>query len=146
MVNIFIFDYGAGNLFSLKSALERNGAKVTIIDNFDNITEEVDGLVLPGVGNYDPAMSSINKCKEGFLQYIKKNTPLLGICLGMEMLFEKSEEGNLEGLKVFDGNVVSIPKNNIKIPHIGWNNLVNIKNESKLLKGISSNSYVYFNH
>ena len=92
MVRISIFDYGAGNIFSLESSLKRNGAKVSVIKDLNKITEDFDGLVLPGVGNFDPALISINKCKRRFLNYIEKNMPVLGICLGMEMLFEKSEE------------------------------------------------------
>jgi glutamine amidotransferase len=146
MVRISIFDYGAGNLFSLESSLKRNGAMVSIIKDFNGITEDFDGLVLPGVGNFDPALTSINKCKRKFLTYIDDNIPVLGICLGMEMLFEKSEEGNLEGLKIIKGNVLSLPKNMIKIPHIGWNNLDIVNEKSKLFEGIPNNSWVYFVH
>ncbi len=157
-INISIFDYGAGNIFSLESALKRNGANVTVIKDFDNIVKEkaagneVDGVILPGVGNFDPAMISINKSKESFLKYLKKGIPTLGICLGMEMLFEKSEEGNLPGLEIFDGEVISLPKNIVKIPHIGWNSLEIIERKddsrksSKLLEGIPNNSWVYFVH
>jgi glutamine amidotransferase len=123
MIRISIFDYGAGNIFSLESSLKRNGAKVSIINDFNKVIEDFDGIVLPGVGNIDPALISINKCKKKFLNCIEKNIPILGICLGMEMLFEKSEEGNLEGLKIINGKVLSLPKTMIKIPHIGWNNL-----------------------
>ncbi|HEX5518869.1 MAG TPA: imidazole glycerol phosphate synthase subunit HisH [Candidatus Nitrosocosmicus sp.] len=146
MVRISIFDYGAGNIFSLESSLKRNGAKVSVIKDLNKITEDFDGLVLPGVGNFDPALISINKCKRRFLNYIEKNIPVLGICLGMEMLFEKSEEGNLEGLKVIEGKVLSLPKTMIKIPHIGWNNLNIINEKSKLFKGIPNGSWVYFVH
>lgn len=143
MVKISIFDYGAGNIFSLESSLQRNGAKVSIINDIDNM-EDFDGLVLPGVGNFDPALRSINKCKTKFLKGLR-NIPVLGICLGMEMLFEKSEEGHLDGLKVFDGEVKALPKT-IKIPHIGWNNINIIDKESKLFEGIPNDSWVYFVH
>ncbi len=146
MVRILIFDYGAGNLFSLESSLKRNGALVSIIKDFNNVTEDFDGLVLPGVGNFDPAIVSINKCKRKFLNYIDKNIPVLGICLGMEMLFERSEEGNLEGLKIIKGNVLTLPKEMIKIPHIGWNNLDIVNEKSKLFEGIPNSAWVYFVH
>jgi len=144
MTRISIFDYGAGNIFSLESSLQRNGAKVSVINDIDNM-EDYDGLVLPGVGNFDPALKSINKCKTKFLKGLDKNVPILGICLGMEMLFEKSEEGHLEGLKVFDGEVKALPII-VKIPHIGWNNINIIKKESELFAGIPNNSWVYFVH
>lgn len=146
MVKVSIFDYGAGNIFSLESSLKRNGAKVSIITEINDSTEEFDGLVLPGVGNFDPAITSINKCKKNFIKYINKNIPVLGICLGMEMLFEKSEEGKLSGLKIIQGEVVSLPKKIVKIPHIGWNCLNIIHENSELFKGIPNNSWVYFVH
>ena len=146
MIRISIFDYGAGNIFSLESSLKRNGAKVSIINDFNDVIEDFDGLVLPGVGNIDPALISINKCRKKFLNCIEKNIPILGICLGMEMLFEKSEEGNLEGLKIIKGEVLSLPKSMIKIPHIGWNNLDIADGKGKLFEGVPNNSWVYFVH
>ena len=146
MIRISIFDYGAGNIFSLESSLKRNGAKVSIINDFNDVIEDFDGLVLPGVGNIDPALISINKCRKKFLNCIEKNIPILGICLGMEMLFEKSEEGNLEGLKIIKGEVLSLPKSIIKIPHIGWNNLDIVDGKGKLFEGVPNNSWVYFVH
>jgi len=146
MIKISIFDYGAGNLFSLESSLKRSGAMVSIIKDFNSVAEDFDGLILPGVGNFDPALISINKCKRKFLNYIDKSIPILGICLGMEMLFETSEEGNLKGLKIIKGNVLSLPKNMIKIPHIGWNNLDIVNEKSKLFEGIPNDAWVYFVH
>lgn len=145
MVKISIFDYGAGNIFSLQSSLQRNGAQVSIINDFEE-SSEVDGIVLPGVGNFDPAIISINKCKTGFSRFMKKNIPVLGICLGMEMLFEKSEEGQLAGLDIIEGEVLSLPKNLVKIPHIGWNSLEITDKKSKLFEGIPNKSWVYFVH
>jgi glutamine amidotransferase len=148
--NIAIFDYGAGNLFSLKAALERNGARrVSIIQDLVGI-KKYSGLVLPGVGNFDPAMRSIEPHKEILIQTIDdaKNggVPMLGICLGMEMLFEKSEEGVLDGLKILDGEVVMLARTRVKIPHMGWNNLFLTGKNSKLLQGVHDGSWAYFVH
>jgi glutamine amidotransferase len=145
LAQIAIFDYGAGNLFSLKSALERNGAEsVEIIYDLKDL-EKFDGLVLPGVGNFDPAIRSMKGSAQLLAKALDSGMPVMGICLGMEMLFERSEEGKLEGLKILDGDVVLLPKGKVKIPHMGWNNL-QIKGDSRLLKGVSDNSWVYFVH
>jgi imidazole glycerol-phosphate synthase subunit HisH len=145
VAKIAIFDYGAGNLFSLKSALERNGAEgVEIIYDLKE-ADRFDGLVLPGVGNFDPAIKSIEASAKHLDKAIESGKPVMGICLGMEMLFERSEEGELEGLKILDGDVVLLPKGKVKVPHMGWNNL-QIKGDSKLLKGVRDNSWVYFVH
>lgn len=141
---IAIFDYGAGNLFSLKTSLEKNGAKTIAIVNDLKEIEEFDGLILPGVGNFDPAIKRIEKSKEIFVNAVKNNFPVLGICLGMEMLFENSEEGKLNGLSILNGNVKILPSSKVKIPHMGWNNLEIIKNNSKILEGIKNKSWVYF--
>jgi glutamine amidotransferase len=147
MTKIAIFDYGAGNLFSLKSALERNEAKSVVVDIIYNLKElpKFDGLVLPGVGNFDPAIRSIEDSASHLDKAIDNCMPVLGICLGMEILFDKSEEGKLEGLKILDGEVVMLPKGKVKIPHMGWNNL-KIKGEGKLLKGVKDDSWIYFVH
>ena len=143
MVKLAIFDYGSGNLFSLKAALERLGAEVEIIKKLENL-ESFDGLVLPGVGNFDPAIKSIKDYRKELDKAIKNEMPMLGICLGMEMLFNRSEEGKLKGLSILDGDVVMLPKT-VKIPHMGWNNLKFVK-ESKLLVGLNDNAWVYFVH
>ena len=146
MNKVAIFDYGVGNLFSLKVALERNGAhKVMIIQDMKSLNN-FDGLVLPGVGNFDPAIKSIEQGKELFVKAIDDYMPMLGICLGMEILFDRSEEGILEGLKILDGDVVMLPRQKVKVPHMGWNNLEITRRESKLLEGITNNSWVYFVH
>ncbi len=143
MVKVAIFDYGAGNIFSLKSSLEKNEAQVDIITNLEKI-KNYSGLFLPGVGNFDPAIKSLHTSKVAFQDLVKNQIPVLGICLGMEMFFEKSEEGKLGGLGVLDGEVILLP-NKFKIPHMGWNNL-QIKKPSVLLDGIKEGSWVYFVH
>ena len=143
MVKVAIFDYGAGNIFSLKSSLEKNNAEVDIITSLSKINN-YSGLLLPGVGNFDPAIKSLHTSKIEFQDLVKNQIPVLGICLGMEMFFEKSEEGKLGGLGVLDGEVILLP-NKFKIPHMGWNNL-QIKKSSVLLDGVKEGSWVYFVH
>ena len=143
-MKVAIFDYGAGNIFSLKNSLEKNGAEVDVITGFDNL-QKYSGLLLPGVGNFDPAIRSIRDYSAiDFNEYVSQDMPVLGICLGMEMFFEKSEEGKEKGLNVIDGEVVLLPTS-MKIPHMGWNNL-EIKQSSKFLEGVDDGSWVYFVH
>lgn len=146
MTKIAIFDFGAGNLFNLHQSLLRNGAHTVDIIRTLNELENYDGLVLPGVGNFDSAISSIQKDSISLNAAVDSGVPILGICLGLEMLFNKSEEGILDGLKVLDGNVLILPKTKVKVPHIGWNNLRIVKTECNLLKGIPQDSWVYFVH
>ena len=146
MTKIAIFDFGAGNLFNLHQSLLRNGAHTVDIIRTLNELENYDGLVLPGVGNFDSAISSIQKDSISLNAAVDSGMPILGICLGLEMLFNKSEEGILDGLKVLDGDVLMLPKTKVKVPHIGWNNLRIVKTESNLLKGIPQDSWVYFVH
>ncbi|MGI9566893.1 MAG: imidazole glycerol phosphate synthase subunit HisH [Nitrosopumilus sp.] len=144
MVKIAIFDYGAGNIFSLKNSFEKAGAHVEVITEFDK-PNNFSGLLLPGVGNFDPAIKSIEKMsKTQFKDFVGDNLPVLGICLGMEMFFEKSEEGKEKGLSVIDGEVIVLPSS-MKVPHMGWNNLEIIKS-GKILEGIKNKSWVYFVH
>ena len=144
MASVAIFDYGAGNIFSLKNSLEKAGASVDVITNFDK-PNEYSGILLPGVGNFDPAIKSITaSSKTGFKDFVKDVTPVLGICLGMEMFFEKSEEGKEKGLEIMDGEVIILP-DSMKVPHMGWNNL-EIKRPGKILQDVEDGSWVYFVH
>jgi glutamine amidotransferase len=146
LAKIAIFDFGAGNIFNLHQSLLSNGAhSVDIIRSLKEI-ENYDGMVLPGVGNFDSAISSMQKDSALLNAAVDKGMPILGICLGLEMLFEKSEEGILEGLKVLNGDVLMLPRMKVKVPHIGWNNLRIVNNKSNLLKGIPQDSWVYFVH
>lgn len=143
-MKLAIFDYGAGNILSLKIALEKQGSDVDVITSFDNVNNYA-GLILPGVGNFDPAIRSMRDYSSvSFQDYVKDKLPVLGICLGMEMFFEKSEEGKEKGLAAIEGDVILLP-NKFKIPHMGWNNL-RIKKSNPLLDGIKDNSWVYFVH
>lgn len=146
MTRIAIFDFGAGNLFSLHQSLLRNGAQtVDIIRTLDGL-EKYDGLVLPGVGNFDSAISSMQKDAVTLNTAVNDGLPILGICLGLEMLFNKSEEGIVDGLKVLEGEVLMLPRKKVKVPHMGWNNLRIVMTDCKLLKGIPQDSWVYFVH
>jgi imidazole glycerol-phosphate synthase subunit HisH len=146
MTKIAIFDFGAGNLFNLHQSLLGNGAhSVDIVRSLREL-ENYDGLVLPGVGNFDSAISSMQKDSALMNAAVDKDMPILGICLGLEMLFDRSEEGILEGLKILDGDVLMLPKIKVKVPHIGWNNLRIVNTGSNLLKGIPQDSWVYFVH
>jgi glutamine amidotransferase len=146
MPKVAIFDYGAGNLFSLESSIRKNGAKqVSIIRDMDKL-DEFDGLVLPGVGNFDPAIVSLEPFKRTLERASVGRTPILGICLGMEMFLEKSEEGELDGLKMLEGYVQMLDKKQVKVPHIGWNNLIITNKSGKLLSGVQDGSWVYFVH
>jgi glutamine amidotransferase len=143
-MKVAIFDYGAGNIFSLKNSLENAGATVDVITSFD-VKNIYSALLLPGVGNFDPAMNSISKySKSSFVDFVNNETPVLGICLGMEMFFEKSQEGKEAGLDVIPGEVILLP-NTMKVPHMGWNSL-QIKKPGVILEGVEENSWVYFVH
>jgi glutamine amidotransferase len=150
--------------------LVRNGAgNVTIIRDMKSL-DNFDGLILPGVGNFDPAIISVREDKEMLVAAIENKLPVLGICLGMEMLFNSSQEGTLEGLRIIDGQVLMLDKKRVKVPHMGWNsiqlvehkrgvlkNTGNSENDnentrgcdrsgSRLLHSVEDNSWVYFVH
>ncbi len=144
MTSLAIFDYGAGNIFSLRNSLEREGADVRVITEFAG-PNAFDGLLLPGVGSFDPAIRRVAGAPgAGLLEYAGGSTPVLGICLGMEMFFERSQEGDEEGLGVMGGEVVSLPRS-MKIPHMGWNDLA-IRRPGRLLEGVPDGSWAYFVH
>jgi len=142
---ITIIDYGAGNLFSVQKALEFLGYKSEITSDLKKI-ENAEKLILPGVGSFGVAMERLKKRGlDSLLKEIKhKNTPLLGICLGLQLLFDYSEESDCHGLGILSGDIVKIPDTGLKIPQIGWNSL-NIKG-GRLFNGIKDKSYVYFVH
>lgn len=142
---ITIIDYGMGNLQSLRNAFQFLGEKVKISNNPKEI-EKAKKLVFPGVGNFGEAVKNLEKGKINLVikNSIKKRAPFLGICLGFQLLFEKSEEApNTEGLNIFRGKILKFEK--VKIPQIGWNQL-KIQSKSKILKGIKDGSFVYFMH
>lgn len=145
---IAIIDYGAGNIQSVSKALVHIGCEAFITRDKNKILK-ADGAVLPGVGSFGDTMDNMIKygIKETVIEYTKSGKPFLGICLGLQLLFPKSEESpDAEGLGIFDGSITKIPSDEgLKIPHIGWNSL-DIKKNDGLFKGIGKNPYVYFVH
>lgn len=143
---IAIIDYGAGNLFSVKNALDFLGFE-NIITSSEEDLKVADRLILPGVGAFPDAMRMLGE--SGLIGVIKeevKKKPLLGICLGMQMLFEKSYEfGETEGLGLIKGSVKLMTPKDLAIPHIGWNSL-EFNKPCKLLKNVKNGEYVYFVH
>ncbi len=145
---IAIIDYDAGNLRSVEKALLQLGEDVVITRDKQQLLK-ADKIILPGVGHFGDAMNKLHQYQlvDVVKEIIAKKTPLLGICLGMQMLFERSEEGGgIEGLSILEGEILRIPDNpGIKIPHMGWNSLA-ITEGAKLYRGIPQDSYVYFVH
>ncbi len=138
-----IIDYGASNMFSLLSALKRLGIETEVVAEGGSL-KDCSGVILPGVGNFSSACAATNRLKTQILDALKRGTPLLGICLGMQLLFEKSEEGMGEGLGILKGEVVRF-SGNLKVPHMGWN-LVTPVRDSRLLSNIQGKMWVYFAH
>ncbi|MFQ6011816.1 MAG: imidazole glycerol phosphate synthase subunit HisH, partial [Nitrososphaerales archaeon] len=127
MTRIAILDYGVGNLYSLKVALRQLDVQPETTSSMDQI-EDYDGLILPGVGNFSRVTQSLGRTRDLLLDWIKDSNPLLGVCLGMQLFFESSEEGPGKGLAFFSGKVRKLPSS-VKIPHIGWN-LLRTKRQS----------------
>ncbi len=143
---IAIIDYGMGNLRSVQKAFEFIGHQAVITDDPDVILK-ADKVVLPGVGAFSDAIKTIKEKKldKAIYEAVEIGKPFLGICLGMQLIFDKSyENGEFEGLGIIPGKVVRLPEN-VKIPHIGWNNL-NIKMRNPLFEGLGESPYVYFVH
>ena len=145
---IAIIDYDAGNIKSVEKALQKLNAEVVITKDAEEILR-ADKVILPGVGAFGDAMDNLKKygLDKVIHQVVEKGTPFLGICLGLQLLFERSDETpGAIGLGILEGEVLRIPdKNNLKIPHMGWNSL-HLQNQGRLFQGISEQSYVYFVH
>ena len=145
---IAIIDYDAGNIKSVQKAINLLGEETVLTREREDILA-ADKVILPGVGAFGDAMEKLERF--GLVQVIKevveKGTPFLGICLGLQLLFEESEESpGVKGLGILKGKIVKIPEETgLKIPHIGWNSL-DFPSEGTLFKGIQPNSYVYFVH
>ncbi|MFT8317312.1 MAG: imidazole glycerol phosphate synthase subunit HisH [Sporolactobacillus sp.] len=148
---IGIVDYGMGNLYSLSQALKRLEAPCLISNRIEELSQ-MDGLILPGVGAFRDAMAALNEQRlVSFLRTYSAKKPLLGICLGMQLLFEESEEGQLtKGLSLLPGKIIRFSGKNaagekIKVPHMGWNTLDFQQNDSPILAGVQPD-YAYFVH
>lgn len=145
---VSIIDYGAGNLMSVKKALDFIGAESEITADRERI-KSASHIILPGVGSFADAMASM--AEKGLVDTVREaalsGRPFLGICLGLQLLFAESEESpGVKGLGVLDGKISLIPKQTgLKVPHMGWNS-VEIKNNSGIFKGIPNGSYFYFVH
>ena len=155
IIMIAVIDYGVGNLFSLLSSLNYVGLDTKLTNNIEEI-KNAKGIILPGVGAFRDAIGNLEKygLKETLINEAKKGKPFLGICLGMQMLFEKSYEyGEYEGLGLINGTVEEIKKyipenSDLKIPHMGWNSLIINERfkDDKILKDVDNNEYVYYVH
>ena len=150
MSAIALIDYGSGNLRSVHKALLKVGAQVQIVTKPSEL-KDASAVVLPGVGAFDDCIQALDKqaMLEASRRFIESGRPFLGICVGYQALFEKSEEFNscAAGLGVFKGKVVRFANSNgLKIPQIGWNQLEIARTDCPLFRGIEPGSYVYFVH
>lgn len=145
---IAIIDYDAGNIKSVEKALQYLGEDAVITRDEQAILH-ADGVILPGVGAFGDAMEKLHAYRlvDVIHKSVAQGTPFLGICLGLQLLFESSEESpGVAGLHVLDGKIVRIPsEEGVKVPHIGWNNLT-FPHKGRLFEGVPENAYVYFVH
>lgn len=145
---IAMIDYDAGNIKSVEKALQRLGQEVCITRDRERLLA-ADKVILPGVGAFGDAMEHLREygLVDVIHEIVEKKTPFLGICLGLQLLFERSDEApGVEGLGILKGEILRIPpQEGLKIPHMGWNSL-ELQNDGRLFQGISGNPYVYFVH
>lgn len=145
---IAIIDYDAGNIKSVEKALQKLGQEVIITRDAEEILS-ADKVILPGVGAFGDAMHNLRKygLDQVIYQVVENETPFLGICLGLQLLFEKSDESvGAKGLGILQGEICRIPdKEGLKIPHMGWNSL-HLQHDGRLFAGLPEDSYVYFVH
>jgi imidazole glycerol-phosphate synthase subunit HisH len=148
MATIAVVDYGMGNLHSVCKALEKAGATPKITDS-PKVIEQADAVVLPGVGAFDPAVQHLRSLslEQPIKNAIASGKPFLGICLGLQILFESSEEGTEPGLGIIPGKVRRfLPEPNITIPHMGWNQLEFTQPKNLLWEHLPPQAWVYFVH
>ena len=145
---IAVIDYGAGNIQSVVKALKFIGCDCIVTNKKEELLK-ADGAIMPGVGSFGDSMDSMIKtgAKDAVLEFIERERPFLGICLGLQLLFPESEESpNAKGLGLLDGTITKIPANTgLKIHHMGWNSLKILKHDG-IFKGIEGEPYVYFVH
>ena len=145
-VSVAIINYGVGNLLSIYTSLQKVGARPKIVQDVKE-AESFDCVILPGVGAFKPAMRKLESEGEVMLRLLEEK-PILGICLGMQLLYERSEEGCppgefIEGFGIFKGSVKKLPSV-VKIPQMGWNSIKILRKDCPLLKDIKDGIYVYY--
>ncbi len=148
---VAIVDYGVGNLFSLKSSLDAIGVE-SVVTNNASVIEKADRVILPGVGAFRDAAQKLKSAglDEVLINEARQGKQLLGICLGMQLLFDKSfEYGEHKGLGLLKGDIVFLKESideKLKVPHMGWNKLELVKENSRIFKYIKNGDFVYFVH
>ena len=146
---IALLDYGAGNVRSVQKALTAAGGDVQLVPNPETVAQ-ADAVVLPGVGAFDDCINAMQRQElfEAARAFVSTGKPFLGICVGYQALFEKSEEFNscAAGLGIFEGSVVRFPDAEVKVPQIGWNEVQFTKPDCPILQDIESGSHFYFVH
>ena len=144
-MKIHIIDYDAGNIESIRNALKKIGCEPVTTNNAKDLFK-AKAIIFPGQGSFPSAMKKLNKngIDKTLIELINNKMPFIGICLGLQLMFTKSEEGKCNGLNLFKGTVPKIP-DSVKVPHIGWNN-VNFNKSHPIFNGIPDNSYFYFIH
>ena len=143
MPQAVIFDYGVGNLLSLKCALEKVGLNAKIAVSAQQL-KKADAIALPGVGTFSAAALKLGAVAEEIMDAVENGKPLLGICLGLQLFFRESEEGPGKGLGLFEGKTVML-RGAVKVPHMGWNTL-RIVRQNEFFEGVEDSAYVYFVH
>tara|TARA_B100001146_G_scaffold137387_1_gene120475 strand:- start:194 stop:799 length:606 start_codon:yes stop_codon:yes gene_type:complete len=144
-LKIHIVDYDAGNIESIRNALKKIGCDPVTTNNPKDLFK-AKAIIFPGQGSFPAAMKKLNKngIDKTLIELINNKMPFIGICLGLQLMFTNSDEGQCNGLNLFKGTVPEIP-DSVKVPHIGWNN-VNFNKSHPIFNGIPDNSYFYFIH
>jgi len=142
---IAILDYGIGNLFSIYNGLKRvyDHPKLVTTDAIADLNDSK-GIIVPGVGAFDDCVHNFRPFSAALIECVESGVPVLGICVGMQLLFDESEEGSETGLGLIPGKVGRLPEN-VRVPHMGWNNL-RLRRDSELLASINEDDYFYFVH
>jgi glutamine amidotransferase len=141
---VAVVNYGVGNLRSIKRGLEKSGTQVQITHNIKELCRS-DAIVLPGVGAFAPAVKNLVPVTDVVKEAMENGKPILGVCLGLQLLFTRSSEGgSIRGLDFISGNIVKLP-DNVKIPQMGWNT-IDFAKPHRILEGVKDHSYVYFVH
>jgi glutamine amidotransferase len=141
---VAVVNYGVGNLRSIRKGLEKSGAQVKVTHNSTDL-RSADAIVLPGVGAFAPAVKNMEPIADVVAEAMNDGTPILGVCLGLQLLFTRSSEGgSIKGLDLISGEVVKLPES-VKTPQMGWNT-IDFAKSHPLLDGVKDHSYVYFVH